>query len=286
MKKRIITGVGAALFAIALLVFMQYPLVLSLPMAFFGAIACHELLGVSGCKNKALTYVSMAFTAIMPIYVDLNLAKYIPVPAGVMVIAYILVLFCIMLKNYSTTKFEHLGLALVGSILVPASLCAILYVRDLYKVYPEFFQQAQCVFICLCAFFSAWMSDTWAYFVGRKLGKHRLAPQISPKKSVEGFVAGCLGNALFCTGAFIFCDKLYFHMDTVKLWMVIPAAIALSAMGTLGDLSASVIKRNYGAKDYGTFFPGHGGVMDRIDSLLFVMPTLYVILRAVLAFVK
>lgn len=284
MKTRIITGLASTGFAILLLVFMEYPGVMSLPIAFFSAIACHELLGVAKCKNKVLTGVSMAFSACVPFYIDLNIANCHPIPSTVIIAAYVILLFVIMLKMYDVTKFEHVGLAIVGSLLLPASVGVILYVKDLHIIYPEYFQQSQTVFMILCAFLSAWMSDTWAYFFGRKFGKHKLSPKISPNKSVEGFVAGCFGNALCCSVTYLVCDHFFFYKDTIKLWMVILCALTLSVMGTLGDLTASVIKRNYGEKDFGTFFPGHGGVMDRVDSLLFVMPTLYIILTLAITF--
>ncbi len=284
MKTRIITGLMYTALAIALLVFMEYPGVMSLPIAFFTSIACHELLGVAKCKNKVLTYVSMACAACVPFYIDFNIADYIPFPTTVIVIAYILLLFVIMLKMYDVTKFEHFGLALTGSLLIPWSASIILYIKDLHIVYPQYFQQAQTVFMVLCAFYSAWMSDTWAYFIGSKFGKHKLSPKISPKKSVEGFVAGCLGNTLVCVITYFVCDHFFFYKDTIKLWMVICCALVLSVMSTLGDLTASVIKRNYGEKDFGTFFPGHGGVMDRVDSLLFVLPMFYIILTLALTF--
>ena len=133
--------------------------------------------------------------------------------------------------------------------------------------------------------FSAWISDTFAYFVGRKFGKHKLAPKISPKKSVEGAVGGVLGNVVVCVIAFIICDRFFFAMDTIKLWMVIVASPVVSALGMMGDLSASVIKRNFGEKDFGNLFPGHGGVLDRVDSFLVTMPVTYVFVQILVAFI-
>lgn len=288
MKKRVITGAVSALYAVFLLISMnKIPGVMSVTIGFFSAIAAHELMGVSKCKNKVLTYVSMACAACVPLYIDFELYTKLPIPPVVLVTVYILALFIIMLKMYDQTKFEHVGLALTGSLLIPIAISAIFFVKGLYVAYPTLFTQSQSVFILLCAFYSAWMSDTWAYFVGRKLGKHKLAPKISPKKSVEGFIGGCFGNALFCSISYFVCKFApfaNFENGHIKFWMVFCVAIVLSAMGTLGDLTASVIKRNYGEKDYGTFFPGHGGVMDRMDSLIFVMPSLWVILKTATTF--
>ena len=112
---------------------------------------------------------------------------------------------------------------------------------------------------------------------GRKLGKHKLAPKISPKKSIEGAIAGVIGSTVFAVITYYICDVNWFYKDTITVWMVIPALIFMNIMGVCGDLSASVIKRNFNEKDFGTLFPGHGGVLDRIDSFLFTLPTLYLI---------
>ncbi len=288
MKVRIITGVTCALIVIMLLVFtgLGYLGVMSIPMGLISAIAAYEIMRVSKCKNKLLTGVSMAVAAGVPAFVDFNVQQYLPVPASVFVIAYIIALLIIMLKCYDKTKFENVAMALFGSLAIPGSLGTFFKVRDLCVDYPELFQRSHCVFLILCAMYCAWMSDTWAYFVGSKFGKHKLAPRISPKKSVEGAIGGVVGTMLFCVASYLVCDRFFFHLDTVKLWMVVVFSIILAILGMCGDLSASVIKRNFGEKDFGNLFPGHGGVLDRIDSFLVTMPALYVIIEIMLAFYK
>lgn len=288
MKVRIITGVICALIVIMLLVFtgLGYLGVMSIPMGVISAIAAYEIMRVSKCQNKLLTGVSMAVAAVVPGFVDYNVQQYLPVSSSVFVVAYILVLLIIMLKYYDTTKFENVAMALFGSLAIPGSLGTFFKVRDLCINYPELFQRSHCVFLILCAMYCAWMSDTWAYFVGSKFGKHKLAPRISPKKSVEGAIGGLVGTVLFCTVTYLVCDRFFFRLDTIKLWMVVVFSLVLAVLGMCGDLSASVIKRNFGEKDFGNLFPGHGGVLDRIDSFLVTMPALYVIIEIMLAFYK
>ncbi|MBQ4604439.1 MAG: CDP-archaeol synthase, partial [Clostridia bacterium] len=122
-----------------------------------------------------------------------------------------------------------------------------------------------------------------AYFVGSKFGKHKLAPKISPKKSVEGAIAGVFGTTLFCVVTYFICDYTCFRNETLNVWIVLFGAIVLAVLGMCGDLSASVIKRNFGEKDFGNLFPGHGGVLDRVDSFLVTMPALYVMIEIGLA---
>lgn len=285
MKVRIITGVTCALVVIMLLVFtgLGYQGVMSIPMGAIAAIAAYEMMRVSKCKNKVLTVVSMIAAAIGPAYVDFGLQKYIPIPLSAIVIIYVIALLIIMLKFYDTTKFEHVALALFASIIIPGALGTFFKVRDLCVEFPDLFQRSHCVFLILSAMYSAWMSDTWAYFVGSKFGKHKLAPKISPKKSVEGAVGGVFGNALFCVVTYFICDYTCFRNETLNVWMIFIGSIILTILGMCGDLSASVIKRNFGEKDFGNLFPGHGGVLDRIDSFLVTMPALYVMIQIGLA---
>jgi phosphatidate cytidylyltransferase len=112
-----------------------------------------------------------------------------------------------------------------------------------------------------------WFNDTSAYFIGIKFGKHKLSPKISPKKSVEGSLAGLAGGIL---AALII--GLFFHKP---LWLMAVMGIIVVVAGQFGDLVESIIKRNAGVKDSGSFLPGHGGVLDRIDSLLTAAPLVY-----------
>ena len=285
MKKRIITGVLAGLFAIGLLVciglgFIKY---LSVIASVFSAIAAYEVMRVSKCKNKVLTGLSCVVSVIVPFYVAFDLGSIIPVSTGVLISAYVIAMLLIMLKWYDDTRFEHVALAIFGSLAIPSSIMTIYKVDELCSAHPELFQRSQIVFILLCTMFAAWLCDTFAYFFGSKFGKRKLSPKISPKKSVEGAIGGVAGTTVSSVIAYIVCDVFFFTNDTIKVWMVIPAVVFLCVLGMCGDLSASVIKRNFGEKDFGTLFPGHGGVLDRIDSFLFTMPALYILLSIAVA---
>ena len=126
--------------------------------------------------------------------------------------------------------------------------------------------------LALIPFISAWCADAGAYFIGSKFGKHKLAPSISPKKSVEGAFGGVAGGML---GMLIYAIILYLCKTDVP-WLSFIAMGALgSVFGLLGDLFLSYIKRDCKIKDFGSFLPGHGGVLDRFDSVLFVIPVCY-----------
>ncbi len=131
----------------------------------------------------------------------------------------------------------------------------------------------------LVAFTSAAMSDTMAYFVGSFMGKTKLAPSISPKKTVEGSVGGIIGAII---GVVIV--ALIFDQGRFRIMSYVLLAVILSIFAQLGDLSASMVKRRYGVKDFGSIMPGHGGFFDRVDSTFFVLPIVYMFFKINLNF--
>jgi len=130
--------------------------------------------------------------------------------------------------------------------------------------------------LLLFTFALIWINDTGAYFTGVTFGKHPLAPHISPKKSVEGLIGGVSATVIAAIVA------RHYWMHSVSLLDVVIIALGVSIVGTLGDLVESAFKRDSGIKDSGTILPGHGGVLDRFDSLLFAVPFVYWYYRLVM----
>lgn len=132
-------------------------------------------------------------------------------------------------------------------------------------------------------FIIAWGSDTAAYFCGTFLGRHKLIPKVSPKKTVEGAVGAVVVTALLCAGYILILDKIgYITADGVMYIGVAVIGAVASALSQLGDLAASAIKRDCDVKDYGKIFPGHGGFMDRFDSVVFIAPVAYYLCRFII----
>lgn len=130
------------------------------------------------------------------------------------------------------------------------------------------------IYLVWMIFIASWISDTCAYLVGVTIGKHKLAPKLSPKKSIEGSLGGIIGAALI-GGVFG-----YFLMDVMNrsfelVWILALIGGIGSIISQVGDLAASAIKRNHDIKDYGKLIPGHGGIMDRFDSVIFTAPIIY-----------
>ena len=126
-------------------------------------------------------------------------------------------------------------------------------------------------------FLGAFASDTFAFLVGKKFGKTKLCPDISPNKTVEGSIGGIVG-VIISYAILTYIGNTWLNLDLNYLYMVIAGVIAGIA-GQFGDLSASAIKRYCGVKDFGNLIPGHGGILDRFDSILFVAPVIYMFLK-------
>ena len=282
MKQRVITGVLGALFGLAVLALMFTP-VLGIVIAIASLLASYEIQHVAKIENKLLMIINIFLTAFIPFVSFYKLFSKLPFPTYVIAIVYVIIMMFIMLGNYKKTKFEDVVMSMFCGVIVPYVMSTITLLRNLCLSRPDLFQQSQVFFIIFTALLSAWLNDTFAYFVGSKFGKHKLAPNISPKKSVEGAVGGIVITMLFNLAFFFIFDYFFFKNDTIKWWMIPATSMFLSAISIGGDLSASVIKRNFGEKDFGTIFPGHGGIMDRFDSYSFVMPMLYAIISLILS---
>ena len=141
------------------------------------------------------------------------------------------------------------------------------------------------IYLIFYGLICALATDTGAQLTGMAFGKHKMSPNISPKKTVEGAIGGLIVSLLLNGVAIILYNRFAdFKMDEFAATVLLIACLPVSFMGMMGDLSASVLKRNFGVKDFGKIFPGHGGVMDRFDSSLFTLPITYAI--AITVFLK
>lgn len=272
MKKRLLTAAVGCTLAVVWLIFMYTP-AYSAVMAIVAAIATYEMLKVYKIENKlffALCLLTSACTVLYADYKDkLNIPLF-PVITGI-----ILVSLIIMVLNHEKLVFSDVVCSIFSAMIIPASLSCVVLLRDVYKIDGSPLQKVDGVFFIIMAFLCSWLTDGFALFAGMAFGKHKMCPKISPKKTIEGAVGGVVGNTLVCIGVY-YLFKLRFNLtDTIKLWEVILISFVLACISIFGDLAASTIKRSHGIKDFGNLLPGHGGIMDRFDSSLFVFPALY-----------
>ena len=171
--------------------------------------------------------------------------------------------------SFPRFTFEKVSYAIVGALYTPLFVTSIYLIRN----------HSDGRFLFWLVFISSWICDTCAYLVGCSIGKHKLAPVLSPKKSIEGAIGGVLGSVIvaFVFGYFVQ-YKLFGGTNNVIQYMIICFFGAI--ISQVGDLFASAIKRNNDIKDYGTLIPGHGGILDRFDSVIFVAPIIYILALA------
>lgn len=273
MKVRILSSIAGIAILAVVLAFFDSLLFVGV-IGLISAAAVYELLfSTSYVTNKLLLYVSMIFSFITPFIYTSNLKQKIFVTFFV----YVSVICLILIKNHQKISFQSCATAVAISLLVPSVFSVLILMRNSFPVEGLFF-----FFLVICA---AWGSDTGAYFSGVLFGKHKLAPNISPKKTVEGYIGGLISSIIFYVIVALIFSKLIpaTNPEVIAFNINYPLLIAIapicSTAGVLGDLFASVIKRQTNIKDYGNIMPGHGGIMDRFDSVLFVSPMLFFIIN-------
>ena len=261
MVKRIITAIVALCVFIPLLIFSA-TWVFPVAIGICTAIATFEMIRCAGQKkNFFLTIPLCAISLFFPIYVRYaNSFESILTLGSVLMISASIYVFAVAVFGHKTLNITDAGLILAVFIYVTAGFSSAVYIRDL--------NQGQ--YLIYLPFVAGWITDTFAYFVGRAFGKHKLIPAVSPKKTVEGAIGGTVFGAIsIVLFAFVVAELLdkgnaigANYLAFAILGIIIPI------ISQIGDLIMSVIKRHYGIKDYGKFFPGHGGMLDRFDSSL------------------
>lgn len=272
--------ISAALIVFLVSICTNFRIGYTLIVAAVAPMATYELMHACGAKSRLLYIVSCAVSAFSAFYVSYD----IPIkPVGVFVSFYALLLLFFAVIFNKQIKYIDSVVALFASVAIPYSFTCFIRLNDISKLAPEKLTHHEGAFLVMLAFSCSWATDVFAFLVGRKIGKHKMTPNISPKKSFEGAVFGTLITAAvnvlllfcYCVGTKKLGYHAFFGESAMKYLYIIPISCALSVVSMFGDLAASVLKRNVGIKDYSNLLPGHGGIMDRFDSSLFVLPVLY-----------
>ena len=265
----ILLGVFIFLFAIS-----GYSPYFEIAIAALICVCVFEALTCAGCATKKkLLIPSLIYSAFVPFSFHMiewllpNRSPYYGVIIASFI--YLLALFIILMINFEKAKFNEAAVAMFITFVITCFLSNIVLIRDLKH---GFF------YMILCIVCSAWCTDIFAYLTGILIGKHRPFKHISPKKSIEG----CIGGSVCSVGAFLIACLIYQNVTDVSFnWvLVIIYSIFCTVIGQIGDLSFSYIKRSYGIKDFGKVLPGHGGFLDRLDSLIFISPMFYALMNA------
>lgn len=274
MKTRVISGIVAAIIGAGALALMFTP-VFPIFVAVLSAVATFEIMNVAQIKSKLIMTPAIILSAIMPNYFAYRSILPFQIPEDAVLALYVILMLSLMLKVHKNTRFEQVAIALYGSIFVPYAFSSIVTLRDVYANYSGVYTKGEAVYFVVFALLCAILTDTFAYFVGVKFGKHKMAPVVSPKKSIEGAIGGLVLSVAFNTAVFAGVREWIFDGESaISIVFVIVMSLVLSAISMLGDLTASLLKRNFGIKDFGKIMPGHGGIMDRFDSCIFVIPVL------------
>ena len=284
MVKRIVFGILCALGG-ALMLALRNTFAFMIAAMVICFLVVYEMNNAIKIKNKPIMLLSLIVGALFPLIYSYN-DKIIEWSGKIglnlsgtyLVCFYVILLFIFMLFEYEKTKFEDVAAVIISSLGIPFAITRLLFLRDIASVFPERgYENIHGLFLILFAMFSAWITDTCAYFTGSFLGKHKMCPNISPKKTIEGAIGGVLGCAVVNAVLYAVFDNFFFTVQRNNYLTIIFLSIFLSIVSMCGDLSASVVKRNFGVKDFGNLVPGHGGVMDRFDSEIFVLIAIYAV---------
>lgn len=264
--------VMVAVISIPLLLWMIYgvspgwPIVLPIAIAVISMLAVHEALwSTSFLKHPRISGYSILLAGLIPFWVFYD-GQALPALWGLFL--YVILLFSEAIASRGRIGLEKMGGAFFLSVFVPFFLSSFLRIRLMEDLWRS---------LIILPLIAAFFSDAFALFAGMAFGKHKLAPSLSPKKTVEGAVGGLLG-AVVCTVLYGAGLRLLFQYQVDYLRLALYGGLG-SVVSQLGDLSFSSIKREYGIKDFGNLLPGHGGILDRFDSVIFCAPLMELLIR-------
>lgn len=262
MKERVITAVIALALFIPIIYFGGLPL--QLTACLLAAVGVYELFRMKGLEIKSLEGVVAILGTLALVF---PFDKYIDFEIGSLNLFYlaVMVLLSMAVVSKNTYSIDEAAFPVLVS----------LYVGMGFKYFVVARGDSDSLVVLMFGLFVVWATDIGAYLVGRQFGKNKLAPAISPNKTLEGSLGGIISAVVV---ALIY--LLFFNVKAIfgyNLFVMLLLTIILSMVGQLGDLVESAYKRHYGVKDSGKILPGHGGILDRFDSMLFVFPIMHLL---------
>lgn len=286
MKKKVIAGILCALAGITVISLRNVAAwILPVSAAVVSLMSTYEIVHALGVKKLSIKILSGAVSVIIPIsfwlrepIAQLGESWGLNIKPMYFILLFGLLIYILALFDFEEIKFQTASAVVVTSLAIPFAVTVLLYCNEIDKIFPnDGYTKSHGLFLILFVMFCAWLTDTFAYFAGSFLGKHKLCPKISPKKTVEGAVGGVLGGILSAVILYAVFENFVFDEPHKRYLEVVLVSAVLSVLGMLGDLTFSVLKRNCEIKDFSNLVPGHGGIMDRFDSEVFVLLGFYAI---------
>ena len=269
MKVRLLTALGILIVGLPILIFSEY-IVYPIALGLLSAIAVWELLRVFGLhKFWAISVPSYVVAFVLPTLTHRGIISTDRHTDYILVVALVIFLYLLYLAAVAVLDKGKLGYNKVSAVFMSFTYVVVSFTSLGLIRYMN-----NGVYLFEMVFIGAWVSDSMAYFTGRLIGKHKLAPVLSPKKTIEGSIGGIVFTIL----AFVLYGLIIEGISDLdaNLWLLAVMGGVLSVVSQIGDLWASLIKREYGIKDYSKMLPGHGGVMDRFDSILSISTILMI----------
>ena len=257
-KTRLLSGI--LLVIIALLTIISGGDILFATILAISLIGMTEIYKILDVNKKLLGFVGYAAAIVYFALIRFGFTEWITM----FTITFLIVLMAVFVFTYPKYRSEHIMLAFFGLFYVAFMLSYVYQIRML----------EQGAFLVWLVFFCSWGCDTCAYCVGVTMGKHKLAPVLSPKKSIEGAVGGVGGAARLGAAYAALINRFAPGADANVLSYALICAVG-GVISQVGDLAASAIKRNHDIKDYGKLIPGHGGILDRFDSVIITAPIIF-----------
>jgi phosphatidate cytidylyltransferase len=283
VKTRIITSIVGI--AVLILVLFTFDTVFfNLVISAIALIGIHEVYAAVGFGKKEWPlFAAWVPLTLVVMLSNLPSARRIILPVAYLLLAFVCIYLVVM--NGSVSFQKAAGLVMFGGIIL-FCFYSLIYLKELLPVETYHYDAIFFILLILCF---AWGGDTCAYFTGRAFGKHKLCPVVSPHKTVEGAIGGVIGTMAFgvlATVIYSFAADRTVAFTRSNIGISMYGIIALlgvvaAVLGIYGDLFASVVKRQCGIKDYGVIFPGHGGIMDRFDSVMFIAPFVTMVITVV-----
>lgn len=265
MKDRVLSGFILVVFFLAIIVFNHsFPLALNIAIALISAVAVYEIIKALGLSSRWYITLPSVVTAIVVQFVEFQNANL------VIYAAFTACVFGALLRFHNEISFKEVAVVYSMVVIIPLALQTIVLVRSLNVEHGMFY--------ALISVFAAWVPDCGAFFAGKLFGRHKLCPVISPKKTVEGLIGGVISSVILLqVFGWVFSAIFYGGARDVSHLALLIIGFFGAFVSVLGDLSFSLIKRSCGIKDFGNVIPGHGGILDRFDSVIFTAPFVYMV---------